>query len=121
MKEMCMLLRTSCKERIRYGHVSQSDQDAWLIHRRYTVNEEALGRYFSRSSSVFLPSVTPQMFMLTVRSSNTNTVQTQEKRTSLNNTLQYTPPKDLQKLSIQRRSNGNLCILYGIPLGFYAA
>jgi len=44
------------QESIRYGHVSELDHDAWLIYIiRYTVNEEALGRYFSRSSSVFFP------------------------------------------------------------------
>jgi hypothetical protein len=111
MKEMCMQLSTSYKEHISYGHVSEFDHDAWLIHVRYMVDEETLGRYFSRSPSAFLPIVTPQMFVLTVLSANNNIVQFQEMRTSLNNTLEYIPPMDLQKHSIQRRSNGNLHIL----------
>jgi hypothetical protein len=105
-----MLVSTSHREQIRDGHLSESDHDAWLIHKGCTVNEEALGRYFSWSFSVFLPSVPPQMLMLTVRPSNTNTVQSQEMRTSLHNPLEYTTPKDLKKLSIQRRSNANRCI-----------
>ena len=72
------------------------------------VDEEALGLYISRSSSAFLPNITPQMFMLTVRSSVTNIVQSQEMRTSSNNALVYKSKTDLQKHSIKRRSNENV-------------